>query len=117
MPRSIKNKFPQTVSAKRDESDSASNLRLNPEKWPKLAIDVEEYLHFLDECDWPEDQKREFIKALWQIIVGFIDLGFPLLPSHKVDEPLKTLDAESPSVLALDTNSNMTERQDGEAHA
>ena len=87
------------------------------QEWPKLAIDAGKYLHFLEECDWSDAQKREHIEAVWQIIVGFIELSFPLLPAVKSNEPLKTLDEESPSVLALDTNSNMTEKQDGKAHA
>lgn len=87
------------------------------QEWPKLSIDVDDYLPFLDECDWTEDQKREFIEALWQIIVGVVDLSFPMLPSAKADASLKTLDEESPSMVALDNNSNMTEKQDGEAHA
>jgi hypothetical protein len=97
-----------------------TDMPLSPPRrqdWPTLSIDADQYLHFLEECDWTEDQKRAFIEALWQIIVGFIDLDFPLLLPAKADAPLKTLDEDSPSVLALDTNSNMTERQDGEARA
>lgn len=100
--------------------DHTSNVPLVPgngDTFLALRLDVEAYVHHLAETDWTEEQKREFVEALWQIIVGFIDLGFPLLPPAKVVQLLKTLDEESPSVVALETNSNMTEAQDGEARA
>lgn len=45
-----------------------------------LQIDIEKYQTFLDETDLNEDQKRDVIEALWQIIVAFVDLGFGVHP-------------------------------------
>lgn len=64
-----------------------------------LTFDAHEYCHFLADCDWTEEQKREFIETLWQIIVGFVDLGFDLHPIQRVMDAPKTLDADSASVL------------------
>ena len=47
---------------------------------PALAFDFREYQRFVDDSDWTEAQKREFLEAVWQIIVGFVDLGFKLHP-------------------------------------
>ena len=101
-------------------SDHAPDVPLVPEDgdtFLALRLDVEAYVHHLAETDWTEEQKREFIEALWQIIVGIIDLQYPLSQPAKSARLLKTLDEESPSVIALETNSDMTETQDGEARA
>ena len=49
-----------------------------------LTFNAQEYCHFLADCDWTEEQKLEFIATLWQIIVGFVDLGFNLHPVQQV---------------------------------
>lgn len=64
-----------------------------------LTFDAQEYLHFLQDCDWTEDQKHEFIEALWQIIVGFVDMGFDLHPIQQVMDSPKTLEVDSGGVL------------------
>jgi len=82
-----------------------------------LKLNTEEYVRYLADEDWSEDQKREFIEALWQIIVGVIDLKYPLLQVAKASRHLKTLDEDSPSMVTLDTNSDIEETQDGQAQA
>ena len=47
---------------------------------PALSLDPQEYLTFLDECDWSDQQKREFIQALWQIIVSVIEMNSGMHP-------------------------------------
>lgn len=66
---------------------------------PALTFDAQEYCHFLADCDWTEEQKREFIEALWQIIVSFVDLGFDLHPVQQVMESPRTLELDSGDVL------------------
>lgn len=41
-----------------------------------LTLDVELYQQYLDAPDVSEDQKRQFLEAMWSIMVGFVDLGF-----------------------------------------
>ncbi len=45
-----------------------------------LTLDVSAYENYLENADLSEGQKREFLEALWSIIVGFIDLGFEIHP-------------------------------------
>lgn len=41
-----------------------------------LTLDVSRYDQFLEECDWSEEQKAQFLNSLWHIVVTFVDLGF-----------------------------------------
>lgn len=50
-----------------------------------LTLDVEKYQTYLDDADLTGDQKEEFLKALWSIIVAFVDLGFGISPLQKID--------------------------------
>lgn len=49
-------------------------------RWPALTIDYALYEQYLDDADLSEEQKREFIETLWNIIVSFVDLGFGVHP-------------------------------------
>jgi hypothetical protein len=40
----------------------------------------------LEGSDLSEPQKREFLQALWNIIVAFVDLGFGIHPLQQVCE-------------------------------
>lgn len=77
-----------------------------------LSFDAQEYCHFLADCDWTDEQKREFIETLWQIIVSFVDLGFDLHPIQQVMDSPKTLDGDSISVLECRNNLKILETTD-----
>jgi len=47
---------------------------------PVITVDYEKYAPLLDDPDLSEDQKREFLQALWNIITNFVDLGFGVHP-------------------------------------
>lgn len=49
---------------------------------PNLAIqfDAQEFAHFLDESDLTHEQKLEYIRTVWSIVLQFIDLGFGIHP-------------------------------------
>lgn len=53
-----------------------------PEKQHGLAIqfDAQEFAHFLDESDLTHEQKLEYIRTVWQIVLQFIDMGFGIHP-------------------------------------
>lgn len=51
---------------------------------PSLTVDVEKYQAYLDGADMTEEQKEEFLHALWSIIVSFVDLGFGVHPMQSV---------------------------------
>ncbi len=50
-------------------------------KLPVIKFDYTEYTHLLENRDLTEDQTRELLSALWNIIVCFVDLGFGVQPS------------------------------------
>jgi hypothetical protein len=87
---------------------------------PALTFDPAVYREFIDDTGWTDAQKDEFIEALWHIIVSFVDLGFDLHPlQHVISDP-KTLELDSPSMVACGdntdiTNSNAAERPMGRA--
>ena len=51
---------------------------------PRLSVDVERYQAYLDGSDMSQAEKEEFLQALWQIIVSFVDLGFGIHPLQEV---------------------------------
>jgi hypothetical protein len=47
---------------------------------PSIKLDVERYDHLLNNTSLTPDQRREFLEAMWNLIVGFVDLGFQVEP-------------------------------------
>ncbi len=47
---------------------------------PRVEVDYERYAHFLDDADLTEDQKRDCIAALWNIMMQFAAWGYGLHP-------------------------------------
>lgn len=45
-----------------------------------VEIDVEAYQSLLDQAELTNEQRTEFLEAMWSIIVAFIDLGFDVHP-------------------------------------
>ena len=45
-----------------------------------LGVDIEEFRPLLEESGIPEDQKREWLELVWQIVCQFVDLGFQADP-------------------------------------
>lgn len=52
-----------------------------------LTIDYALYEQYLENADLTEEQKREFLDTLWNIIVNFVDLGFGVHPLQQVTKP------------------------------
>ena len=65
------NKTPDTTDVRGSFDHSAQ---------PLLMVDVEKYQSFLDDSDMTDAQKEEFLKALWSIIVNFVEMGFGVHP-------------------------------------
>lgn len=51
---------------------------------PVVLVDVEKYAAYLDETDMSDAEKEKFLQALWEIIVGFVELGFGVHPLQEV---------------------------------
>lgn len=57
-----------------NNTDGKKPTSVNPQSI--LSLDTEYYQSMLDGMDISKEQKQEFIEALWQIVVTFVDLGF-----------------------------------------
>ncbi|NWH08518.1 MAG: hypothetical protein HXY22_07760 [Alphaproteobacteria bacterium] len=51
---------------------------------PTLSVDVALYQSYLDDTDLSEAQKDEFLRALWAVVVSFVELGFEVHPLQQV---------------------------------
>ncbi|WP_317960995.1 hypothetical protein [Phaeobacter inhibens] len=79
-PDNDKNNSPVQAGQK-DEAMTKIPPEFNPETAPpRLTIDWEAYLPFLENEDISEEHKHELIEALWSIMVSFVDLGFGIHP-------------------------------------
>lgn len=67
---------------------------------PHITVDYEKYAHFLDTADLTEDQKREFIQTLWNIIVEFVSMGFGVHPVQQAQDACGQ-NGESPGIPAI----------------
>ncbi len=52
---------------------------------PIITVDIEKYEHFLEESDWSDEQKAEFLQALWNITFEFVSLGFGVHPLQQIE--------------------------------
>ncbi|WP_306049681.1 hypothetical protein [Oceaniradius stylonematis] len=75
----------------------------------KVEIDWDRYMAMLDDDDLSDAEKQQFLEALWQIIVQFVDLGFgvhPLQSVHtSVDTASKTLETALADMVSSDASS------------
>ena len=47
---------------------------------PVVTVDYELYEHYLGDSDLTEEQKREFLQHLWNLICEFVSLGWGVHP-------------------------------------
>jgi hypothetical protein len=74
------NERPQK-STKGHNKDIKPLFGLNPVNGqPIVTVDYKEFESYLEEQDLTEDQKRELLQTLWNIVVAFIDFGFEIHP-------------------------------------
>ena len=52
-------------------------------QWQALSLDYDAYAPYLEESNMSDAQKREFIEALWEIVVCFVDLAFDDHPNQQ----------------------------------
>ena len=76
----------------------------NTDKTPPatLTIDWDKYLSQLEDWDVAEDRKREFIAALWGLLVSCAEIGLGLHPAQKRQEKMCGKDEEKLSKSARD---------------
>jgi len=56
---------------------------------PSLTIDWDLYGQYLEDSDLSDAEKRQFLEALWSIVVSFVDLGFGVHPVQLATEKAK----------------------------
>jgi hypothetical protein len=62
----------------------------------RLEIDLERYQTYVDDNDLSEDQKADFVNALWTVIVAFVDLGYGVHPVQSECAQLISLPSAQP---------------------
>jgi len=69
-----------------------SALRTGQASRPALTLDVSLYEEYLADSDLTADQRREFLEALWTIVVSFVELGFGIHPVQQARDANGELD-------------------------
>ena len=59
-----------------------------------VSFDAAEFMHFLADTDWSNDEKSEYLALVWEIVCEFVALGFDVHPLQQAQEncgkPTKT---------------------------
>lgn len=63
-----------------------------------MKLDVEKYMPYVEEFDLTDDQKRELIQTIWNMMEGFIDLAFEQDPTQTA---LRAASAKTASELEV----------------
>ena len=64
------------------QEDTGQNAKIaSPRR--ALTIDVDYYQSQLDDSNLSDAEKEAFLRALWNIICAFVDLGYELNPVQK----------------------------------
>ncbi|MEO1330714.1 MAG: hypothetical protein AAFW46_13730, partial [Pseudomonadota bacterium] len=86
-----------------------------------VSIDYERYQQYLDNADLSEQEAREFIEALWSIVVAFVDLGFEVHSAEagcgKLSKKCSNAAPEAPNALYCENNRTREERADFESES
>ena len=59
-------------------------ININANRRHSLTIDYALYERYLENSDLSETEKQEFLEILWNVIVGFVDLGFGVHPLQEI---------------------------------
>lgn len=81
----------------RHENHAALNLDPAAGR-PVITVDYDLYAHYLEDTDLSEDEKREFLQTLWNIVCEFVAMGFGVNPVQQAKES-----CGKPSETALNT--------------
>ncbi len=71
--------------SKEFKDHTLNNVPANTDR-PIITVDYEKYALFLEDADLTEDQEREFIQTLWNIIVEFVSMGFGVHPVQQAQD-------------------------------
>ncbi|WP_299639278.1 hypothetical protein [uncultured Ruegeria sp.] len=60
----------------------------------KLEVDVDKYEECLDKTDLSDQEKSEFLSALWTVLLAFVDLGYGIHPTQSATDEVINLVVE-----------------------
>ena len=67
-----------------------------------LDVDLMQFAHHLDDSDYDDEEKQEFLGIFWNLVVAFVDLGYGVNSTQMACGHL-TKSFEKEGVLALDS--------------
>ena len=88
-----------------DKNDT-SGINETKHDRPILHIDYALYERHLKDCGLSEAEKQAFLESLWDIIVGFVDLGFGVHPLQQASSDGCEQDLDLSSLMATDVISS-----------
>lgn len=71
------------MKSKKDPVHERDPTKTPPNTPLTIEFDVDEFRHHVEELELSEEQERELLTALWNIIVQFVDLGFGVHPVQR----------------------------------
>jgi hypothetical protein len=80
---------------------------------PILTVDVRKYQSLIDDPNLGDAQKEEFLRALWSIVVTFVELGFGVLPLQEVCGQDSEILSNSPKEAFDQVKSNVLDETQG----
>lgn len=72
------------IMSDKDETAGSLTIAVGDKGQPSVEIDMAKYQAHLDDPSLSDEQKEEIIKALWSIMMAFVDLGFGVHPAQEV---------------------------------
>lgn len=84
-----------------ESDDEPPRSEIAPAQRPALTVDVARYAAMLDDPALSASERAEFIEALWEILVCFIDLGFHIHPLQQIETPANADADRQTKILAM----------------
>lgn len=71
-----------------DEFNTKTGKSASPHARNRNAVEFDpvEFMHFLEETDWSDDQKAEYVTLVWNIVCEFVALGFGVHPIQQAQD-------------------------------
>lgn len=81
---------------------STEHQKAGPDPKPlSIEFDAAEFVHFLNEADWSDEQKAEYVTLVWNIVCEFVALGWGVHPVQLARKGCgKLADARAESVVS-----------------
>ena len=69
----------------------------DPDEPLAVQVDLMKYAHLLEDADMSDEQKLEALRALWNVIVAFVDLGFGVHPVQEICGQIEQTETDAPN--------------------